>query len=591
MPVNLARIEGFARAWYDHITMISIQWGFFLAFVFVIALVFKKQQARFLYFIWLVGLMKVLVPPKIALPNFISKTSLIVPQWIPTLMLPEVEIASNQPAGLSFQGYLLIIWGSVVVGLLGYWLYQLVRFRTKVIGRGIELTDYHRLCFDIFGAKRVRLLVVPGISAPFTWGIMRPKIYLPEATLSWPDRELKALLLHEYAHINRKDLWIIPIQNILQILFFFHPLVWIANQQLSRYREQACDDFVIHYLQGRRVEYSKLLLRSIHQTASWSHAPALTSYFHQSKKLILQRFNYILNRKETVMIRLNLLQKLAIIAMIVLGVALSCQRQTETPQRESERREAAAQKTIPQQPQQRVKPGDTSSFFVAYDQPPVPIGGFRAIQEHLIYPEKAREAGIEGTAIIYVHVNVDGQIDSAKVFQSLDKIFGCDEAAMAALKAVKWLPAKQKGQPVAVWVSVPVGFKLHQKPTEKLEQIEVFDREGPPPPPPQPPTGAEMKLLSFDEPPIPEEGFEAIQKNLVYPESARVAKIEGMVIVNVHINDQGEVRETKVFSSTVDDACNNAAMEAIRSVKWKPAKLKGKPVDTWIHVPVRFKLK
>lgn len=291
------------------------------------------------------------------------------------------------------------------------------------------------------------------------------------------------------------------------------------------------------------------------------------------------------------MTRLNLLQKLAIIAMIVLGVALSCQRQTVTPQRESERREAAAQKTIPKQPQQRVKPGDNSNFFVAYDQPPMPIGGFEAIQGHLIYPEKAREAGIEGTTIVNAFINVNGQIDSVKVLQSLDQTFGCDEAAIAALKAVKWIPAKQNGQPVAVWVSVPVSFRLHHKPTEKLEQIEVFDREGPPPPPPLPPTGAEMKLLSFDEPPIPEEGFEAIHEKLIYSESARAAKIEGMVIVTVHINDQGEVRETKVFSSTVDDACNNAAMEAIRSVKWKPAKLKGKPVDTWIHVPVKFNLK
>ncbi len=449
MPIDLTHIERIARSWLDLITVISIQWGIFLAFIYVISFLLKKQSARFLYLIWLVGLIKVLVPPKIILPEFFPNPSIIHVARIPVL-LPEIDIESIRSAGLSLPGYLWVIWVCIATGLLGYWVYRLIQFRINVIGTSVEITDCQRLCSSVFGSDRIRLFVVPGISMPFTWGIFRPKIYLPEAILSWPDQELRALLLHEFAHIKRKDLWVIPFQNVLQILFFFHPLVWLANRQLSRYREQACDDFAIHWLQGNRVNYGKLLLKSISQTTHLMQVPVLTSYFHQSKKFIIQRFNYLLNRKETVMIHFNLLQKLAIIAVLIVGVALSCQQQATSP----------VEKTMPQPPVPPPSASGDASLFVPYDQPPMPIGGFEAIQRNIVYPEAARKAGIEGITIVYVHVNEKGIIDSTKILQSSDPIYGCAEAAIAALKAVQWKPAMQKQQPVAVWVSVPVRFKL-----------------------------------------------------------------------------------------------------------------------------------
>ena len=102
---------------------------------------------------------------------------------------------------------------------------------------------------------------------------------------------------------------------------------------------------------------------------------------------------------------------------------------------------------------------DDAIIFVPYDEPPTPIGGFPAIQRKLVYPEIARKAGVEGRVLVYAHIDVDGIVLRTKVMKSLGPN-GCDEAAVAAINAVKWKPAKQRDRPVKVWIAVPVDFRL-----------------------------------------------------------------------------------------------------------------------------------
>ncbi|MFC1569574.1 energy transducer TonB [bacterium] len=105
-------------------------------------------------------------------------------------------------------------------------------------------------------------------------------------------------------------------------------------------------------------------------------------------------------------------------------------------------------------------PEDDDMFvFVPYDEPPTPIGGFAAIQRQLVYPEIARKAGVEGRVTVQAQVDVDGNVIRTKVVQTLGPN-GCDEAAIKAIRAVKWKPAKQRDRPVKVWIAVPVDFKL-----------------------------------------------------------------------------------------------------------------------------------
>ncbi|MFQ5769165.1 MAG: energy transducer TonB [bacterium] len=99
------------------------------------------------------------------------------------------------------------------------------------------------------------------------------------------------------------------------------------------------------------------------------------------------------------------------------------------------------------------------NIFVPYDEAPYPIGGFRAIQKALKYPEIARKAGIEGRVIVQVLVSEKGEVVKTRIMKTLGHS-GCDEAAVNAIKSVKWKPALQRDKPVKVWVAIPVIFKL-----------------------------------------------------------------------------------------------------------------------------------
>ncbi|MBD3337846.1 MAG: TonB family protein [Candidatus Lokiarchaeota archaeon] len=112
-----------------------------------------------------------------------------------------------------------------------------------------------------------------------------------------------------------------------------------------------------------------------------------------------------------------------------------------------------------------------------------------------------------------------------------------------------------------------------------------------PPPPPPSPNNEDPVFVPYDEPPEPIGGFAAIQRNLKYPEAAKENGVEGRVMVHVQIDEEGNVVNTKILVSLNDKECDEAAIAAIRSVVWKPALHREKPVKVWCAIPVVFKIK
>ncbi len=80
---------------------------------------------------------------------------------------------------------------------------------------------------------------------PMTWGWARPVILLPIGASDWPDDRLRAVLLHELAHIRRGDWPCQMLAHLICALYWFHPLVWLAARQMRLESERACDDLVL----------------------------------------------------------------------------------------------------------------------------------------------------------------------------------------------------------------------------------------------------------------------------------------------------------------------------------------------------------
>ena len=109
--------------------------------------------------------------------------------------------------------------------------------------------------------------------------------------------------------------------------------------------------------------------------------------------------------------------------------------------------------------------------------------------------------------------------------------------------------------------------------------------------PPPPPEGPRVKFIPYDDPPEPIGGYAAIQRNVQYPEIAQEAGIEGTVIVQAFINKSGKVTDAVILKGIPNTGLDEAAMDAIRKTRFRPAKQRDRAVGVWISIPVNFKLR
>lgn len=89
--------------------------------------------------------------------------------------------------------------------------------------------------------------------------------------------------------------------------------------------------------------------------------------------------------------------------------------------------------------------------------------------------------------------------------------------------------------------------------------------------------------------PTPIGGMKAIAENVIYPETAKINKLEGKVVVKVLIDEKGSVTSTEIMES-LSFECDKAAADAIKKVKFNPAMKDGKAVKCEMMIPVQFKL-
>lgn len=93
--------------------------------------------------------------------------------------------------------------------------------------------------------QRVRLLIHSERTIPVVWGIFRFRLLLPAAARQWSLEQLRSVLLHELAHIKRRDTIAQLLAQLACAMHWFNPLVWFAAWRLHVERERACDDLVL----------------------------------------------------------------------------------------------------------------------------------------------------------------------------------------------------------------------------------------------------------------------------------------------------------------------------------------------------------
>jgi bla regulator protein BlaR1 len=185
----------------------------------------------------------------------------------------------------------------------------------------------------------VQLRLTSMAASPSVAGLTRPKILMPQPMLaSLHSGQLRSILLHELAHVKRGDLWISLLQTLLQILYFFHPLLWLANLLIRRVREQAVDETVLAAMGEEAEDYPRTLL-NVSRLAFGRPALSLRLLgVVESKRALTARIKHIASRPfpKTAKLGLAGLILIATVAAILLPMARAEKNETRTRFTEAE---------------------------------------------------------------------------------------------------------------------------------------------------------------------------------------------------------------------------------------------------------------
>lgn len=157
-----------------------------------------------------------------------------------TLLQKQAKQYWHLPSSLVFSFSYFLTLALIVWALGSIWrasrtlkkLLSTYQLKTAALQRNASLSHY--IGVDVFTCSKV--------SSPLVIGFFKAKIILPSSIAQrLPESQLKAILLHEYAHIQRKDNWFALFQELLAILFWWSLVIRILNKKIHVEREIACD--------------------------------------------------------------------------------------------------------------------------------------------------------------------------------------------------------------------------------------------------------------------------------------------------------------------------------------------------------------
>jgi HEAT repeat protein/beta-lactamase regulating signal transducer with metallopeptidase domain len=165
---------------------------------------------------------------------------------------------------VSWPAALLGIWiagvGAIVARLLlGLAAVQWMSRHTERVTDASWLPLARALAASVGVNPRVTFLRSPRATMPMAWGLFRPSVLMPADADAWPEARLRIVLLHELAHVKRRDCLTHALVQLACAVHWFNPLAWVAARRARTERERACDDLVLA-AGTRGSEYADQLL-------------------------------------------------------------------------------------------------------------------------------------------------------------------------------------------------------------------------------------------------------------------------------------------------------------------------------------------
>ncbi|MFW5820386.1 MAG: M56 family metallopeptidase, partial [Bacteroidota bacterium] len=209
------------------------------------------------------------------------------------------DLSAGSPVINSLIPYLVLLYFAGVLFMSLRLLFSLVylqRFKKK----GLIEPDYKII--KVFSGllnkynikRRVKLAESFIAKTPMVLGYFKPLVIVPVGFFSHlPFNQVEAILAHELAHIKRNDFLINIIQAVVELLFFYHPVIYIISKHIREERENCCDDMALYHCEDS-TQYVKALAR-MEGIMPVNPYPAVA--FVKEKQNLLNRMKRILNPK------------------------------------------------------------------------------------------------------------------------------------------------------------------------------------------------------------------------------------------------------------------------------------------------------
>jgi beta-lactamase regulating signal transducer with metallopeptidase domain len=310
-----------------------------------------RNRPRLVYALWMLVVVKAIVPPYLSSPTGVFSWALARPaatqpvfaqnHSAPSVVSGAIATPSRDGTTSVLDHERVSVWDRVRLPLVTLWAVGFVLCAAFVIAKQIVcsalirrsgLTVHERYLVAVeelsrrLGVKRrVRLIVTSRPIGPAVFGVVYPTILMPESLLSRNHPEqLELVLAHELIHVRRGDIIAGKLQLIAQLVWWFHPLIWWVNREACRERERCCDAEVVSGVGCKPAIYARALLNVIEQKSRLRPLVAIPGV--RAQEVTSRRLEWIMRYANADHRRASLMSRLVFVtgaALLVPGAGLT----------------------------------------------------------------------------------------------------------------------------------------------------------------------------------------------------------------------------------------------------------------------------
>lgn len=372
-----------------------------------------------------------------------------------------------------------------------------------------------------------RIAFSAAVDVPFTFGWREPVIVIPAHLRLANTEKLNMIVRHELMHVRHRDFMLNSLLMVIKALFWFHPLVHKLFRDAKEYREISCDTEVLNDKAISKKSYARLLFELVPGEALPNSAAINMAVDSSTLKKRIQMMST--QKHSPSLIRSSIFAM--IVSMLIITALMAC---TD-----------------------------------------IQDGGIT--KQEIQNTQKNLATASSDNRPLYI---VNGEeLDAAESGQLLSRLKPEYIQSIEVLKGQKAIDHYgQKGKNGVLLIELIDKQKafsdLLPAPPQKPEKADATDED---------------HYIVVEQMPKLKGGLEGLASKVTYPEPARQAGIEGRVIVQFIVNEEGKVENPKVIRG-IGGGADEEALRVVRQAEFEAGKQQGEAVRVQYSLPIIFSL-